>query len=72
VTRRFAICSVLLAVLAVPPSASASSPHAVATGSAAGTVTAMSGASFTIQTTGPRDGVVNALTATANYVTKRN
>lgn len=69
--RRFAICSALLAALAIPAGAAANSPE-VAAGSATGTVTATSGSSFTIQTTGPRVGVVNALTAAANYVTKRN
>ncbi|HLY48127.1 MAG TPA: hypothetical protein VKR21_02925 [Solirubrobacteraceae bacterium] len=44
----------------------------MASGSATGTVTAVSGSSFTIQTTGPRVGVVNALTQTATSVTQRD
>jgi hypothetical protein len=44
----------------------------VASGSAAGTVTALSGSSFTIQTAGRRTGVVNALTSAANTVTKQD
>jgi hypothetical protein len=56
----------------IPPVASAAPPRTVATGSAAGTVTATSESSFTIQTAGPRVGVVNALAASANYVTKRD
>jgi hypothetical protein len=40
-----------------------------ARGSVAGTITALSGSSFTIQTAGRRTGVVNALTAAATRVT---
>jgi hypothetical protein len=40
--------------------------------SATGTVTYVSGASFTIQTAGRRTGVVNALTAAADGITSRD
>ncbi len=67
-TRRFAPCCALLA-LALPSAAVASSAHAVASGAATGTVTALSGSSFTIQTAGPRVGVVNAMTRAAAAIT---
>jgi hypothetical protein len=44
----------------------------VAHGSVPGTITALSGSSFTIQTAGRRTGVVNALTAAAAYVTSQD
>lgn len=69
---RFATSALIVAALVMPGATSAASPRTVAAGSTAGTVTAMSASSFTIQTAGPRVGVVNALTAAANYVTKRN
>jgi hypothetical protein len=72
VTRRFLICCAVLCALAVPSSAAAGSPRTVANGSATGTVTAVSGSSFTIQTAGPRVGVVNALARAATSVTQRD
>jgi hypothetical protein len=71
VTRRFATCCALLA-LALPSAATASAPHTVASGAATGTVTALSGSSFTIQTDGPRVGVVNAMTRAAASITKHD
>jgi hypothetical protein len=44
----------------------------VFTGSSTGTVIAVSGSSLTVQTAGRRIGVVNALTAAANSITKRD
>jgi hypothetical protein len=69
VKRRFASCCALILALALPATAAAASARAVANGSAAGTVTALSGSSFTIQTAGPRVGVVNAMTRAANSIT---
>ncbi|MBV8429913.1 MAG: hypothetical protein JO244_02035 [Solirubrobacterales bacterium] len=69
--RRFACCWALTLALGIPTVASAS-PRSVASGSAAGTVTALSGSSFTIQTSGRRVGVVNALTSAAASVTKQD
>ena len=72
-TRRFAItvlfASALVAAIPAPAEASAGSMFA---GSATGTVLTVSANSFTIQTAGPRVGVVNALTAAANRITKRD
>jgi hypothetical protein len=68
VTRRLATCGALLA-LALPSTATASSSHMVASGAATGTVTALSGSSFTIQTAGPRVGIVNAMTRAAVGIT---
>ena len=66
--RRFACSCALLFALLTPAAASASP----ATGSATGTVTALSGSSFTIQTAGPRVGVVNALVRAATTITKQD
>src|SRR2546421_2637668 len=47
------------------------SSRVVLRGSASGTVTDVNGSSFTIQTPGRPTGVINALTAAANNVTRR-
>jgi hypothetical protein len=57
---------------AAAPVATAGSARVVFTGSATGTVITVSGNSFTIQTAGRRIGVINALTAAANRVTKHD
>ena len=65
-------CALLLPSVAPAASAHAASTpsiRAVAHGSVTGTITALSGSSFTIQTAGRRTGVVNALTAAAAHVT---
>jgi hypothetical protein len=72
VTRRLAIWCAFVCVLAAPSSAWAGSPRIIASGSATGTVTAASGSSFTIQTEGPRIGVVNALSQAATSVTQHD
>jgi hypothetical protein len=78
VNRRFAsrcslawvvTCASLLATTASP---SAASPGVVFTGSSTGTVISVSGNSLTIQTAGRPIGVVNALTAAANRITKHD
>lgn len=48
------------------------SNRAVAGGSTSGTITAITGSSFTIQTSGRWSGVVDALTTTASRITKRD
>lgn len=70
--RHFAACSAFVLALLIPSAVSAASPRTVATGSATGTVTAISDNSFTIQTAGRQVGIVNALTAAANNVTKHD
>ncbi len=70
--RRFASCCALTLALVIPSAAAAASSHVVAGGSVTGTVTAVSGSSFTIQTAGRRVGVVNAMTNAATTVTKQN
>jgi hypothetical protein len=70
--RRLVSCCALLLALVVPSAAAASSPHLLAGGSAAGTVTALSGSSFTIQTAGRRVGVVNAMTRAATAITSED
>lgn len=78
-TRCFAIRPVRVLALvfasalmtAIPASAAAAAATTF-TGSATGTVLTVSANSFTIQTAGPRIGVVNALTAAANSITKRD
>jgi hypothetical protein len=69
VKRRFASCWALFFALAAPSTAAAASSRAVASGAATGTVTALSGSSFTIQTAGPRVGIVNAMTRAATGIT---
>lgn len=69
--RRFLSGCALLLTLLIPPAASAASPAAVTSGSATGAVTALSGSSFTIQTAGPRVGLVNAMTRAASDITKQ-
>jgi hypothetical protein len=71
VTRRLATCCALLSALGIPAGARAAAPPTVASGSESGIVTAISASSFTIQTAGPRVGVVNALVQAANSVTQR-
>jgi hypothetical protein len=71
VKRRLASCCALLALALASPALGASSP-AVANGAATGTVTALSGSSFTIQTAGPRVGVVNAMTRAAIGITNHS
>ena len=78
--RNLAACcglALLLAVPAVALGASRGQPRrlavrVVARGSVTGTITAMSGSSFTVQTAGRPVGVVNALTAAANKVTRQD
>jgi hypothetical protein len=72
VKRRFASCCALILALVIPSAAVASSPRVVAGGSATGTVTALSGSSFTIQTAGRRVGVVNAMTNAASTITRQD
>ncbi len=68
--RRFAASCALSLALLIPSVATASSARVVAGGSATGTVTALSGSSFTIQTAGRRVGVVNAMTTAASTITE--
>lgn len=75
--HRFASRGVLACILATVAALTASpvaaaSPHVVFTGAATGNVVTLSGNSFTIQTAGRRIGMVNALTAAANAITKRD
>ena len=67
--RCFATGCALVTALVFPAIAAA---VPVAGGAATGTVTAMSDASFTIQTAGRRVGMVNALVTAANNVTQRD
>jgi hypothetical protein len=65
-------CALILPTVAPAASANAASAPALrvaARGSVTGTITALSGSSFTIQTAGRRTGVVNALTTSATHVT---
>jgi hypothetical protein len=59
-----------LAMLAGALVALASPATALAAQSTSGTITAIQGGSFTIQTAGPRIGVINALTRTADAITR--
>lgn len=70
--RRFASCCAVILALLIPSAATAASPRVVAGGSATGTVTALSGSSFTIQTAGRRVGLVNAMTNAATTITKED
>jgi hypothetical protein len=76
VTRRFTgrrmLVSTLVIASAWPAMTGAASARTVFAGSATGTVITVSGTSFTIQTPGQRIGVVNAMTAAANSITKRD
>ena len=65
---------VLPSVAAGAPANAASAPalRIAERGSVTGTITALSGSSFTIQTAGRRTGVVNALTAAASHVTSQD
>ncbi len=68
-------CALILPLVAPATSAgTASVPsfRVVAHGSVTGTITALSGSSFTIQTSGRRTGFVNALTAGATDVTSQD
>jgi hypothetical protein len=60
------------AALAINTPSAAASSGTVFTGSATGTVITVSGSSFTIQTAGRQIGVVNAMTAAANSITRRD
>ena len=65
-------CALVLPSVALGAPANAASAPALrvaARGSVTGTITAVSGSSFTIQTAGRRTGVVNALTSAASHVT---
>src|SRR5947209_5282706 len=74
------ILGVLLCALAIPTSAIGARPPAAAVanaghqvrGQATGTITALGGSWFTIQTSGRRIGVINALIAAANAVRRGN
>ena len=70
--RRFAGFCALSVALGVPSGAAASSPPALAGGSATGTVTALSSSSFTIQTPGRRVGLVNAMASAASTITQED
>ncbi len=75
--RNFVGCCVLACALGLPTAAWAASSRTaagsvVASGSSAGTITAVSGSSLTIQTAGRPTGVINALTVAANTVTKHD
>jgi hypothetical protein len=59
----------VLACALILTSVATASASVAATGSITGTITALSGSSFTIQTAGRRTGVVNALTAAATHIT---
>jgi len=72
VKHRFASSCALVLALVIPSAAVASSSRVVAGGSATGTVTALSGSSFTIQTAGRRVGVVNELTNAATTITRQD
>lgn len=64
-------CMLALGCLVVSAAPAAAS-GGVFDGSATGTVIAVSGNSFTIQTPGRQIGIVNALTAAANRITRRD
>jgi len=73
--HRFTSRCVLATVLSVgclQAGTAVAAPGPVFTGSATGNVITVSGNSFTIQTPGQPIGVVNALTAAANRITKRD
>lgn len=65
--RTLAICGALLCALTLIPSAGASGPQAPPL-QARGTVTAVGDSWFTLQTSGRRVGVINALIASANAI----
>ena len=64
------VCALALPSTALAAHRASTATAVVAHGAASGTVTAVSGTTVTIQTSGRRMGVVNALVATANAVTK--
>lgn len=64
--------AIACALVAFIPASAAASSGTVFTGSATGKLITLSGNSFTIQTAGPQIGVVNAMTAAANRITKRD
>lgn len=70
--RRLASSCALILALVFSSAAAASSPRVVAGGSATGTITALSGSSFTIQTAGRRVGMVNAMSNAATAITKED
>lgn len=69
---RFTLVGMIAAGCAGTAAASAVPARVLYTGSATGTVVAVSSSSFTIQTAGRRIGVVNAMSAAANGITRRD